>query len=97
MKIDYHVHLEEGPYSFRWLERTSQAITSIYSPAGFEKGSKDFVMWQVDMLKSRLDGGCFGNEWLDLYFQKAKQLGLKEVGIVDHLYRFKPEFPANYT
>ncbi|WP_019414647.1 histidinol phosphate phosphatase domain-containing protein [Paenisporosarcina sp. TG20] len=89
MKIDYHVHLEEGPYSFRWLERTSQAITSFYSPAGLEKGSKDFVMWQVDMLKNRLDGGCFGNEWLDLYLQQAKQLGLKEVGIVDHLYRFK--------
>ncbi len=26
MTIDYHVHLEEGPYSFRWLERTSQAM-----------------------------------------------------------------------
>ena len=26
MIIDYHVHLEEGPYSFRWLERTSKAI-----------------------------------------------------------------------
>ena len=26
MTIDYHVHLEEGPYSFRWLERTSQAL-----------------------------------------------------------------------
>lgn len=89
MKIDYHVHLEEGPYSFRWLERTTQAITSFDSPAGLEKGSKDFVMWQADMLKSRLDGGCFGSEWLDLYLQQAKQLGLKEVGIVDHLYRFK--------
>lgn len=26
MTIDYHVHLEEGPYSSRWLERTSQAL-----------------------------------------------------------------------
>ena len=26
MLVDYHVHLEEGPYSFKWLERTAKAI-----------------------------------------------------------------------
>ena len=46
-------------------------------------------MWQVDVLKDRLDGGCYGEKWLDLYLQRAKELGLKEVGIVDHLYRFR--------
>lgn len=89
MKIDYHVHLEEGPYSFRWLERTSQAITSFHLSDELQKGSKEFVTWKIDALKNRLDKGCFSSEWLELYLIKAKQLGLKEVGIVDHLYRFK--------
>ncbi|MFF2754772.1 histidinol phosphate phosphatase domain-containing protein [Psychrobacillus sp. NPDC058041] len=89
MKIDYHVHLEEGPYSFRWLERTSEAIASFGLPDGLEKGTKDFVTWQVNAWKNRLDKGCYSEEWLDLYLKRAKQLGLKEVGIVDHLYRFR--------
>ena len=89
MKIDYHVHLEEGPYSFRWLERTSEAIASFDLPDGLEKGTKDFVTWQVNSWKNRLDKGCYSEEWLDLYLKRAKQLGLKEVGIVDHLYRFR--------
>lgn len=89
MKIDYHVHLEEGPYSFSWLERTSKAIASLDLANGMERGSKEFVTWQIDALKNRLDRGCFSEEWLDLYLQRAKQLGLKEVGIVDHLYRFR--------
>ena len=45
-------------------------------------------MWQVDVLKDRLDGGCYGGK-ADVYLQRAKELGLKEVGIVDHLYRFR--------
>ena len=89
MTIDYHVHLEEGPYSFRWLERTSQAICSFHQSEQIEKGTKEFIIWQADLLKQHLEKGCYSNEWLDLYLIKAKQLGLKEVGIVDHLYRFK--------
>lgn len=88
MKMDYHVHLEEGPYSFRWLERTSQAIASFHLPDGLEKGSKEYITWQINALKNRLDQGCYSEEWLDFYLMRAKQLGLKEVGIVDHLYRF---------
>lgn len=89
MKIDYHVHLEEGPYSFRWLDRTSQAINTFHLPHGLEKGSKEYITWQINALKNRLDKGCYSEEWLDYYLIQAKQLGLKEVGIVDHLYRFK--------
>lgn len=88
MKMDYHVHLEEGPYSFGWLERTSQAIAAFHSPDGPKKGSKEFITWQINALKNRLDQGCYSEEWLDFYLMRAKQLGLKEVGIVDHLYRF---------
>jgi len=88
MKMDYHVHLEEGPYSFGWLERTSQAIAAFHSSDGPKKGSKEFITWQINALKNRLDQGCYSEEWLDYYLIRAKQLGLKEVGIVDHLYRF---------
>lgn len=89
MMIDYHVHLEEGPYSFRWLERTSQAITSFVQQEDKGAGFKENMILQVDLLKARVNEGCYSDNWLDLYLIKAKQLGLKEVGIVDHLYRFK--------
>ncbi len=87
--IDYHVHLEEGPYSFRWLERTSQAIGFFNEGEAAAKGSKEFVEWQMQQLSKRLQNGCYSEEWLDLYLQQATDLGLREVGIVDHLYRFK--------
>lgn len=89
MTIDYHVHLEEGPYSFRWLERTTRAISHFHEASSAAKGSKALVEWQVSALASRLHNGCYSEDWLDLYLQKAKQLGLQEVGIVDHLYRFQ--------
>lgn len=89
MLIDYHVHLEEGPYSFNWLERTARAIEHFQSTEGLEPGSRAKIEHQVKQLQKRLNDGCYSQEWLDLYLKKAKQLGLKQVGIVDHLYRFK--------
>ncbi|WP_042470609.1 histidinol phosphate phosphatase domain-containing protein [Bacillus ndiopicus] len=86
--IDYHVHLEEGPYSFRWLERTAQALQACEEEAT-DKGYRQNVERQVQLLSERLQKGCYSEEWLDLYLQQAKRLGLREVGIVDHLYRFK--------
>ncbi|AQU80752.1 MULTISPECIES: histidinol phosphate phosphatase domain-containing protein [Planococcus] len=89
MKMDFHVHLEEGPYTVKWLERTAKTLSSFGAPADLEKGSKAFMRWQTKQLQKRVDQGCFSSFWLDLYLEKAKQLGLKKVGIVDHLYRFK--------
>ncbi|WP_155590330.1 histidinol phosphate phosphatase domain-containing protein [Lysinibacillus cavernae] len=89
MTIDYHVHLEEGPYSFRWLERTSQALEFFHQNDATEKGSKEQMTRQLQRLANRVQSGCYSEEWLDLYLEQAKQLGLREVGIVDHLYRFK--------
>ncbi|MGN4126096.1 histidinol phosphate phosphatase domain-containing protein [Lysinibacillus sphaericus] len=88
MTIDYHVHLEEGPYSFRWLERTSQAMAFFDEADITAKGSKGLMERQVQALARRLQKGCYSEDWLDLYLHQAKQLGLREVGIVDHLYRF---------
>ncbi len=40
-------------------------------------------------MSKRLDEGEYSKWWLDLYLQEALNKGIKEVGIVDHLYRFK--------
>ncbi|MBU8880331.1 histidinol phosphate phosphatase domain-containing protein [Bacillus sp. FJAT-29790] len=89
MLIDYHVHLEEGPYSFSWLERTAKALEHFQPNEVLEHGSKAKIEYQMNQLQKRLNAGCYSQEWLDLYLKKAKQIGLKEVGIVDHLYRFE--------
>jgi histidinol-phosphatase (PHP family) len=89
MKVDYHVHLEEGPYSFQWLERTARALKSFNENSQSEQGTKQWVYEQMHLLDSRLKKGCYSEEWLDLYKKQAVKMGLKEVGIVDHLYRFR--------
>ncbi|MCA0149431.1 MULTISPECIES: histidinol phosphate phosphatase domain-containing protein [Rossellomorea] len=88
MSVDYHVHLEEGPYSFRWLERTSRALQHFYPVTG-EAHHRSWIQSSYKLLSERLEKGPYSSEWLDLYLQKAKERNLKEVGIVDHLYRFR--------
>ncbi|HZG17632.1 MAG TPA: histidinol phosphate phosphatase domain-containing protein [Candidatus Bathyarchaeia archaeon] len=83
-----HVHVEEGPYSLRWLQRTAEALRF------FEKqqDKKHTVVWMQHtfaLLQQRLEKGAYSREWLDLYRKRAKQLGIVQVGIVDHLYRFQ--------
>ncbi|OZI11103.1 histidinol-phosphatase [Bacillaceae bacterium SAS-127] len=87
MKIDYHVHLEEGPYSLRWLDRTNQAISHFKKEAPM-KHTKAWLAHSMDQLNFRLSAGAYSKEWLRFYLKKAKELGIQEVGIVDHLYRF---------
>lgn len=87
MPVDYHVHLEEGPYTFSWLMKTILAIDE-FSGNNLEIGSRERILKQIEELNTRVERGCYSEEWLDLYLKKAKQIGLKEVGIVDHLYRF---------
>lgn len=74
MTIDYHVHLEEGPYSFRWLERTSQALEFFHSDDETEKGSKQQMTCHLQRLAQRVKNGCYSEEWLDLYLEQAKQI-----------------------
>lgn len=90
MKLDYHVHLEEGPYSTNWLARTAKAL-AFFKDKDL-KENRHSLEW-IDHLSSdisdRIRQGCYSEAWLDLYLERAKQLGLKEVGIVEHLYRFQ--------
>jgi histidinol-phosphatase (PHP family) len=94
MKVDYHVHLEEGPYSIRWWNRTAQALLSFREPSA-DFHTMEWMHRLSEWMSERVRKGPFSPEWLDLYRQRAKQLGLREVGIVDHLYRFR-EYKSYY-
>ena len=41
-----------------------------------------------ERLQRRVKEGPFTAKWIDLYLEEALRKGIKEVGIVDHLYRF---------
>ncbi|MBY6035053.1 histidinol phosphate phosphatase domain-containing protein [Fictibacillus nanhaiensis] len=87
MKVDYHLHLEEGPYSFRWLDRTNQALNHFH-PLDEKPHTIEWIKKSEIRISNRLNKGCYSEEWLDLYLQESLTKGIKEVGIVDHLYRF---------
>jgi histidinol-phosphatase (PHP family) len=88
MKVDYHLHLEEGPYSFRWLDRTNTAL-DWFHPIDATKHTRDWLQASYARLHARLERGAYDAAWIDLYLEEALRKGLKEVGIVEHLYRFQ--------
>ncbi len=88
MKVDYHLHLEEGPYSLRWLNRTNEAL-NYFEPLKEQKHTKEWLKKSIVRLTERMNKGAYDASWLDYYLLEAKRKGLSEVGIVDHLYRFK--------
>ncbi|PEY35128.1 histidinol-phosphatase [Bacillus cereus] len=87
MKVDYHLHLEEGPYSIRWLTKINESM-EYFQPLKEEKHSIEWLMKTQERLKKRVQEGPFTVEWIDFYLEEALRKGIKEVGIVDHLYRF---------
>lgn len=88
MKVDYHIHLEEGPYSLSFVEKSLKAIEH-FEPNQEMRHSKHWLYESMERISKRLAEGEFSKWWLDLYLQEALNKGIKEVGIVDHLYRFK--------
>lgn len=88
MKVDYHVHLEEGPYSFSYIEKIMNAIEH-FKPIPYRKHSKEWFTEVVDVLHKRMHETEYSEWWFDFYLERAVQCNLKEVGIVDHFYRFK--------
>ncbi|UBH13525.1 histidinol phosphate phosphatase domain-containing protein [Macrococcus armenti] len=87
MKVDFHIHLEEGPYTNNFFNKT---ITSIDTVKGVHTtGMLDDIERKAKLFKERMDKGDYSEWWLDLYLETALQKGLKQVGIVDHLYRFE--------
>lgn len=94
MKVDFHLHLEEGPYSPRWLQRTLESLTAM-TDSGEKMHTLAWMQESFRLLERRISGGAYTDEWLDLYLKQAKKLGMHTVGIVDHLYRFT-EYKAYY-
>lgn len=88
MLVDYHIHLEEGPYNEKWRKRTLQSLLHFY-PNPYPPSSIEAIRYETTLLENRLQKGCYHENWIDLYCQTAKEKGIREVGIVDHLYRFK--------
>ena len=87
MKVDYHIHLEEGPYSIGWLAKINEALQQ-YEPLKEKKHSMEWLVKTQERLQKRVKEGPFTTKWIDLYLEEALRKGIKEVGIVDHLYRF---------
>ncbi|RHW36733.1 histidinol phosphate phosphatase domain-containing protein [Lysinibacillus yapensis] len=88
MKVDYHIHLEEGPYSLSLVEKTLKAM-AWYEPNEEMHHSKKWLEKSIAIMSKRLAEGEYSQWWLDFYLKEAITKGIKEVGIVDHLYRFK--------
>ncbi|MDH6351234.1 histidinol-phosphatase (PHP family) [Brevibacillus sp. 1238] len=87
MKVDFHVHLEEGPYSLDWLVGQACALRPLLDEKE-ESGSRGWAHELVKGLAHRLQRGPYSREWLDLYRARAKQAGISQVCVVEHLYRF---------
>ena len=66
MRVDFHVHLEEGPYSSQWLPQLTETLGSLL---GDEKdgGRREWAYEMVGQLAKRLRQGPYSREWLDLY------------------------------
>lgn len=45
MKIDYHVHLEEGPYNLSWLNKANGKLAPIFlEKSGLIPGTKEAII-----------------------------------------------------
>lgn len=98
MKVDFHFHLEEGPYSNGWLLRTAQALENVLQQNGELSAPRHSLEWVnqiTSRLKDRIEKGCFEEEWVFSYFQLGMDKGIQHFGLVDHLYRFQ-EFRPYY-
>nr|WP_123042761.1 histidinol-phosphatase HisJ family protein [Cohnella candidum]AYQ74681.1 histidinol-phosphatase HisJ family protein [Cohnella candidum] len=97
MKVDFHFHLEEGPYSFGWLQKTARALQNApdESPIEYRSHTLPWIEEQTKRLQTRLAEGCFSERWMERYMAQGRQRGIERFGIVDHLYRFE-EFREYY-
>ncbi|MFS0554838.1 histidinol phosphate phosphatase domain-containing protein [Brevibacillus sp. 179-C9.3 HS] len=94
MKVDFHVHLEEGPYSLDWLLKQADSLGPLVEQDEV-KGSRKWASMLVQGLSERLQQGPYSRDWLELYRLRAKQAGIQQVCVVEHLYRFL-EYRAYY-
>lgn len=91
VKVDMHFHLEEGPYSLRWLSRTLQGLAATEPGPDPALGHHtiEYAEEMTKLLSRRMEKGCYSEEWLDRYLIRGRERGIQEFGVVDHLYRFR--------
>jgi len=91
MKVDMHFHLEEGPYSLRWLSRTMQALAATDPKPDVSLGhhTLQYAEEMMRLMSDRMRQGCFNEVWLDRYLTTGRARGIEAFGVVDHLYRFR--------
>jgi histidinol-phosphatase (PHP family) len=94
MKVDFHFHLEEGPYSLDWLRRTAQALSAT-NPVIAKSNTLEWIEGINTDLNHRIEQGCFSEEWILRFLDRGRAQGIEHFGMVDHLYRFT-EFKAYY-
>lgn len=87
MKLDFHIHLEEGPYTNNFFNKTIDSIDTVNGTN--TTATLQDIQRKADLFQTRMQYGDYSAWWLDLYLKVALQKGLKVVGIVDHLYRFE--------
>jgi histidinol-phosphatase (PHP family) len=90
VKVDSHFHLEEGPYSLEWLQRTGRALIHTSADYGI-RGQSHTRLWAeetVELLQKRMTQGCYHEDWIQRYLQKGRERDIHRFGVVDHLYRF---------
>lgn len=95
MKVDLHFHLEEGPYTLNWLQRTGLALQRTRRSPAQEENSLESVQTMVRQLSKRMEEGCYSERWITKYLEEGTRQGIVHFGVVDHLYRFK-EFKPYY-
>ncbi|NBD22717.1 PHP domain-containing protein [Paenibacillus glycinis] len=102
MKVDFHFHLEEGPYSLRWLERTARALAATAPGVGREAETERSALHSLawvggvsQALGRRIEQGPFSPDWIERYLAEGRRKGIERFGLVDHLYRFE-EFKPYY-
>ncbi|MBW7459140.1 histidinol phosphate phosphatase domain-containing protein, partial [Paenibacillus sepulcri] len=102
MKVDFHFHLEEGPYSLRWLERTARALSATSDEIGREQETGRSPLHSLSWINSvsaqlgrRIEQGPFHQNWIKRYLAEGRRRGIGKFGLVDHLYRFE-EFKPYY-
>ncbi|MCK8488359.1 PHP domain-containing protein [Paenibacillus sp. MBLB2552] len=91
MKVDMHFHLEEGPYSLRWLSRTLQGLAATEPGPDPALGHHtiEYAEEMKKLLSRRMEQGAYSEEWLDRYLTRGRERGIQKFGVVDHLYRFR--------
>ncbi|GAB2535784.1 histidinol phosphate phosphatase domain-containing protein [Gracilibacillus alcaliphilus] len=87
MKVDSHIHLEEGPYTHKEVAKITQSLEH-FAPLKAKRHTKEWFTDMLTQVQQRMEKTEYSEWWLDFYLERAKQRDLKVVGIVDHLYRF---------